>query len=148
MLHAKEYVVGERKNPSRENAREYRFLQTHLNIINMENAVYKLNLDCGRMGSLEGLFIAQKEHVTKLIESKINVYFGEVLGKHSEVYCAIGENDIVMVSDASEVIKVIEEFELSNGHNPFDYTTVMTGRDDFDDLTVNEVLEILISEEK
>lgn len=114
----------------------------------MENAVYKMNLDCGRQGNLTGLFIAPKSHIEKLIESKINVYFGEVLGKHSEVYGTIDEGELTLVSDNNEVIKVIEDFDLSNGYNPFHYTTVMTGREEFDDLTVSEVIEILISEEK
>lgn len=46
-------------------------------------AIYKMDCDCGRMGSLQGVFIAEKEHVTVLLKKKIEVYFGEVLGKHS-----------------------------------------------------------------
>lgn len=48
-------------------------------------AIYKLNADYGRNGNLTGVFIAEKEHVAVLLENKIEVYFGEVLGKHSEI---------------------------------------------------------------
>lgn len=85
-------------------------------------AVYKLHFDCGRMGQLDGLFIAEKEKVKELIDSGREVYFGEVLGKHSEIMGPIEEpDDITLVSEDEEVIRVIEENNLENGFNPFDY---------------------------
>lgn len=87
-------------------------------------AVYKMDFDCGRMGNLVGLFIADKKWVEGLIESEVEVYFGEVLGKHSEVYGKITKEELTFVSDSPEVIKVIEEHELESGYNPFDYDTM------------------------
>jgi len=84
-------------------------------------AVYKLHFDCGRMGELNGLFISDTDKVRELIESGADVYFGEVLGKHSEVCGPIEESDISLVSTDENVIKVIEEHGLENGYNPFDY---------------------------
>lgn len=84
-------------------------------------AVYKLHYDCGRMGELTGLFIAEKEDVDKLIESGEEVYFGDVLGKHSEVFGPIEECDLTLISTEENVIKLIEENGLENGFNPFDY---------------------------
>lgn len=84
-------------------------------------AVYKLHYDCGRMGELTGLFIAEKEDVEKLIESGEEVYFGEVLGKHSEICGPIEECDLTLISTEENVIKLIEEHGLENGFNPFDY---------------------------
>lgn len=52
----------------------------------MSKAIFKMNLDAGRQGSLEGIFSAEKEHVKILVEQEIEVYFGEVLGKHSEIH--------------------------------------------------------------
>ncbi len=106
-----------------------------------EKAVYKLNIDFKRMGNLTGLFIAEKAHVKKLIEDKIEVYFGEVLGKHSEVFGSLEEKDIIFVSDNLEVIKVIEEFDLENGHNPFNYGAIHVGDDEDHDATVREIIE-------
>lgn len=84
-------------------------------------AVYKLHYDCGRMGELTGLFIAEKESVDKLIESGQEVYFGEVLGKHSEVCGPVEECDLTLISTEESVIELIEKHDLENGFNPFDY---------------------------
>ena len=48
-------------------------------------ALFKMDFDCGRMGNLEGVFITDTEDVEYLVNNKISVYFGEVLGKHSEI---------------------------------------------------------------
>lgn len=109
-----------------------------------ENAVYKFYADCGRQGDLQGLFIAKKEHVKYLIESKIEVYFGEVLGKHSEVYGPIEEHEITFVSDSQEVIDIIKKFNLESGYNPFDYTAIKVP-DDEQDLPVLEIIEKRLS---
>ena len=47
-------------------------------------AIYQFHWDCGRMGDIAGLFVASKQDVQDAIGKEI--YFGEVLGKHSEVY--------------------------------------------------------------
>ena len=109
--------------------------------------IYRLKFDCGRQGILDGIFIAEKKHVKVLIENKIEVYFGEVLGKHSEVYGPIDENELTFVSDSPEAIKVIEELELENGYNPFEYTAINfehEGIDDEEEWTVQKLVEKLI----
>jgi hypothetical protein len=95
-------------------------------------AVYKLQFDCGRNGSLTGIFIEEKELVDALVKSKIEIYFGEVLGKHSEVCGPIEENEIMLISDSSEVISIIKEHDLENGFNPFYYN-----------VSYNSLIEIL-----
>lgn len=118
----------------------------------MENenakAVYKLHFDCGKQGSLEGLFTAKKEHVKWLLESGTEVYFGEVLGKHSEVMGPIEEGDITLVSDDLNVIKVIEENGLQNGYDPFDYSVEGCERDEFNGMELSEVMVILDKEKQ
>jgi hypothetical protein len=111
-----------------------------------EEAVYKLNFSCGKQGDLTGVFIAKKNHIKILLENKIEVYFGEVLGKHSRIYGKIEEKNIELVSDSSEVIDVIKTHKLENGFNPFEYRAINTGREVFEDLTVFEVVEILENE--
>jgi len=103
-------------------------------------AVYKLNFDCHRDGVLEGLFIAHKEHVDELISSGIEIYFGEVLGKHSEVCGPLDPVDITMVTDNEEAISIIEKYELSVGFNPFDYTTTEG------DESIGEIIKAKLSE--
>lgn len=86
--------------------------------------IYRLNFNCGRQGTLNGIFIAEKEHVKILIENKIEIYFGEVLGKHSEIFGPIADDELVFISDNSEAIKIIEDLGLENGYNPFNYTAL------------------------
>lgn len=87
-------------------------------------AVYKLQFDCGRMGELKGVFVADTKDVSLLIDNKIEVYFGEALGKHSEVYGPIEESELKFVSSNADVIKVIEDHQLMNGYNPFEYPSI------------------------
>lgn len=115
----------------------------------MEKAVYKFHFDCGRMGELTGLFVESKQKIDWLIKSKLEVYFGEVLGKHSEIFDPVNESDFTMVSDDPKVISIIEENDLSNGFNPFDYTLLgveeILGDKYEDDLTASEVFDKLHS---
>mgnify|MGYP006891163012 CR=1 FL=1 len=115
---------------------------------NMRKAVYKLNADCGRMGTLEGLFVAEEKVIEWIISSEINVYFGEVLGKHSEIYGALSEKYFTKVSDKEEVIRVIEDFDLSNGFNPLGYTAINAENimEDYDDLTIQEIYDAVHKE--
>ena len=122
----------------------------------MENkkGIYRLNAEFGRMGDLTGIFIANKEHVKILIEYGIEVYWGEVLGKHSEVYGSLDESELTLVSDNPEAIKIIEELRLENGYNPFDYTALnfeLEGSEDgdfedgdFDDMCIGDIVERII----
>lgn len=114
-----------------------------------DTAVYKLNFSAGKQGDLEGLFTAKKSHVKWLIDSKIEVYFGEVLGKHSEVYGNIEEKEIIFISDNPEVIKVIADFELENGHNPFYYTPLNFEHELLDpdnEYIIKEIAQLLVKD--
>jgi len=114
----------------------------------MKKAIYKLNVECGRSGELEGVFVATKEQVEKLISSKIEVYFGEVLGKHSEIYGAIEQHEVIFLTDSEEAVRVVEDYGLSNGFKPFDYTSVNFKADfDTDDITVGEIIDKLLESE-
>lgn len=63
--------------------------------------LYKFNVDCGRMGELEGAFEADESQIENLIGQ--DVYFGEVLGKHSEIRCEIKPEYITLI-DADQVL--------------------------------------------
>lgn len=85
--------------------------------------IYEFYADCGRMGSLEGVFLASAESVRKIIGK--DAYFGEVLGKHSEVQGTIEEHEITLKSDDPTAVKIIFELFGHNvsGFNPFDYVS-------------------------
>lgn len=84
--------------------------------------LYEMVWDCGRMGMLEGLFVAEESDMDALIGKEI--YFGEVLGKHSEICGELEARDIDVKSDDQEfiekLVKVIGHTSIS-GFNPFDY---------------------------
>ena len=81
--------------------------------------LYKFYADFSRSGTLEGLFVAEDSAVKKLIGK--NIYFGEVLGKHSEVEFIIKDKYINVISTDPNVIDVIEKHVGSIGINPLDY---------------------------
>ena len=85
-------------------------------------AIYEFFWDCGRMGELSGLFIAETSEVEKLIGRNIN--FGEVLGKHSEIYGTVTKDDFTIKSTDQEFIAKFEEIMgkgTISGYNPLDY---------------------------
>lgn len=70
--------------------------------------------DC-EYGELCGLFKATREEV-KSLTGKM-AYFGEVLGKFTEVKGVIEETDILLISD--DPLEVLLSFEC--GYNPMDH---------------------------
>ena len=83
--------------------------------------LYKFYWDCGRSGYLEGLFVATEDEVNQAIGSE--AYFGEVLGKHSEVYGTIDEGDIKKLDISSEAVEEVSKYlgETWSGFNPLNY---------------------------
>ena len=81
--------------------------------------IYKFEADFGRMGDLEGVFVSTDEALEELYGKEI--YFGEVLGKHSEVVLTLKPDHITEVTDDEKFIELFENYGLENGYNPFDY---------------------------
>ena len=88
-------------------------------------SIYEFFLDCGRMGELEGYFIATDQDVLDFITKQPEVDFGEVLGKHSNISATITGEHIKKVSSDPEAIRVVRDiFKCActiMGYNPFDY---------------------------
>jgi len=86
------------------------------------NKIYEFHWEVGRMGDVEGLFVADDADVANLIGKEI--YFGEILGKHSEVYGTLEKGDLVVKSDDPEFVEKFIEimgYGTVSGYNPFDY---------------------------
>lgn len=82
--------------------------------------LYKFYWDCGRSGHLEGVFTADAIEVADAIGK--SVYFGEVLGKHSEIYGDLDAEDITLISTEPAVIAVFDEHLGGRvGFNPLRY---------------------------
>lgn len=110
-------------------------------------AIYKMNFDCRRSGILSGIFVADDEDVKTLIDSMIEVHFGEVLGKHSDVYGPIDKNDIERLTDNPEFVEMFEKHGMATGHNPFWYPALTeslpAGIEGFDDMYVYDAVKAI-----
>lgn len=94
--------------------------------------LWKFYWDCGRMGNLEGAFVATEEDVQSAIGK--HIYFGEVLGKHSEIYGDLDADEIVDTGAPSGVIAWFEEFFPEGfGYNPLNYLPEEDEEDEEDD---------------
>lgn len=84
--------------------------------------LYEFFWDCGRMGDVEGLFIADDAEVERLIGR--DVYFGEILGKHSEVTGTLDKEDLKVLTDDQEFLTKLTELtgfdSTISGYNPIE----------------------------
>lgn len=85
--------------------------------------LYRFNLDCGRMGELEGLFITTPEVLNKALNKTIYLY--EVLGKHSEIEVTITNDTLTLLSEDQDklewLLNINGGFETISGINPLEY---------------------------
>lgn len=81
----------------------------------------KFYWDYGSMGDLEGLFIITEDELKSWYGRE--AYFGEVLGKHSEIDGTLDEGDFTIKSDDQEYIAKIEGLlgDRLSGFYPGDY---------------------------
>jgi predicted RNA-binding protein len=86
-----------------------------------ERFLWKFHWDCGRQGDVEGLFIATEQEIKDSIGE--SVYFGEILGKHSEVYGEIEEGEIKKIDLDSETVEKVAKIlgTTWSGYNPLSY---------------------------
>lgn len=88
----------------------------------------KFRQDFGRMGELSGLFIAEHAAVEAAYDKK--VYFGEMLGKHSEVYCTLSTENLTILADDQKLLTVLEDLGIESGVNPLGYIDEDVEQDD------------------
>lgn len=72
-----------------------------------------------RGGDLESVFAATQAEVEGLYGQEI--HFGEVLGKHSDVYGTLEKDEFEVLSSDAQLVALFQEHVGSTGHNPFDY---------------------------
>lgn len=83
------------------------------------NKLWDFYWDCGRQGDVKSTFVATDDEIADIVGKR--VYFGEILGKHSEVYGDIEASDFTMVSDDPAFVETFRSKVGSTGHCPFDY---------------------------
>lgn len=82
--------------------------------------LYRYTCDCGRMGNLEGLFIADPIDVENTMGKDIR--WGEVLGKHSDIVDTIDDKSYIILCEDQEKINWLQGL-LGNslsGFNPIE----------------------------
>lgn len=86
--------------------------------------LYRFSVGFGRMGDLEGIFAADDEKDIKPALG-MRIYFGEVLGKHSEVDLPeLKAEHLTALTDDAKFIKQAEGYGLLGvGFNPLNYIT-------------------------
>ena len=70
--------------------------------------LYKVHWDCGRMGDVRATFVATEEEVKSAIGKQ--VYFGEILGKHSEIFGPLEESELKVINDDQDFIEKFEKY--------------------------------------
>lgn len=86
----------------------------------MAEKLYRFSWDCGRMGDVTGIFVVDEDKVAEAIGK--NVYFGEILGKHSEVQGTLTSDDLTVLTDDAEFIAKAKAYGLvPTGYNPLSY---------------------------
>lgn len=88
----------------------------------MENqSIYFYSVDFGRHGTVEGTILTTANQLKKLFGKSI--YFGDVLGKHSDVSIIFEDEDDfeLLTSDQEFIKKAVEYKVVPKGYDPFDY---------------------------
>jgi len=95
-------------------------------------ALCSFHWNCGRMGAVEGLFLADLDAL-KAADGK-EVYFGEILGKHSEVHGTLEVDKDIDILTTDEVFltqfKRILGGKFCTGYNPLHYIADVDEGDD------------------
>lgn len=81
--------------------------------------VYRFHADCGRMGDLHGIFVATDDQIQQVLGKE--AYFGEVLGKHSDVYVTLTEKMLEVVTDDLDFVEKFTRYRCESGFNPLHY---------------------------
>lgn len=83
--------------------------------------LYKFSWDYGRSGNVEGVFIATEDEVDSAMYKE--VWFGEILGKHSNVYGILEEHDLEILDVSDITIQELKKVlgRSISGYNPLEY---------------------------
>lgn len=86
----------------------------------MDKLLYRYYLDCGRMGELEGVIVLTPDDLVN--HAGKTVCFGEVLGKHSDIYDEDWVNNLELLTNDQDFINRALEFGvIPSGYNPLSY---------------------------
>jgi len=81
-----------------------------------KEGIYRWSESFGRMGSLNGIFTAREDEVADFIGK--HVYFGEVLGKYSDIECDLTAEQFELLTNDADFVEKFKRFGLSTGTDP------------------------------
>lgn len=84
-----------------------------------ELKLWRFNWDVGRAGVVESVFVAKQSEIDAALGSY--VFFGEILGKHSDVRGRLDLEDLQVLSEDPALIALFQKHVGGTGHNPLDY---------------------------
>jgi hypothetical protein len=81
--------------------------------------LYRYRENFGRMGTLVRIFLATDDEISDTLYK--DIYFGEVLGKHSEIIGVLNEQTLELLTDDQEFIeKSLKIGLIPIGDNPIE----------------------------
>lgn len=85
------------------------------------------DVECGRQGEVSGLFVCDQDRLESLYGQ--TAYFGEILGKHSEVIIDIEADQFTIKSeDVDFITKLVALLSPHiSGYSPFDHMPIAYG---------------------
>lgn len=83
--------------------------------------LYKYYEDCGRMGSIEGLFFLTDEEAEKYKKHSGAVHWYELLGKHSEGHFEFSDDTLEVIELPEDVVATLYEKLGKVLSGPFDF---------------------------
>lgn len=81
--------------------------------------LWRFYWDCGRQGNVESVFVATRAEIDAALGSQ--VYFGEILGKHSGIHGQLDAEDLTLLSEDPVFVGLFRQHVGSTGHCPLDY---------------------------
>ncbi len=83
--------------------------------------LYRFSWDYGRSGNVEGVFIATEDEIDSAMYKE--VWFGDILGKHSDVYGILEEHDLEILDVSDITIQELKKVlgRSISGYNPLEY---------------------------
>jgi len=93
--------------------------------------LYQWNVDFGRMGSLDSVFIVDDAFVNKVLDMGLCVSFGEILGKHSDIYCDMKPEQFEVLSENQDVITELEKIFAKSTHGYEFYSAELSELNEF-----------------
>lgn len=82
-------------------------------------ALWRFHWPMGRQGDVEGVFVATHGEIKAALG--LRVYFGDILGKHSDVHGMLEEQDLTMLTDDPTGVASFQRYVRSTGYNPLEY---------------------------